>query len=74
MNLLPNELPPFIYRMRVLGYPPGWFADAEIKTSAITGNGLKRVGEFFLYFLESSWITTKSLTKGGQSLLSLSFL
>lgn len=44
LNLHPQELPPFIYRMRVLGYPPGWLADAEIETSGITIYGLDRDG------------------------------
>ncbi|CAN7992003.1 unnamed protein product, partial [Ixodes hexagonus] len=35
LNLHPQELPPFVYRMRVLGYPPGWLKDAEIETSGL---------------------------------------
>ncbi|XP_047498063.1 zinc finger CCHC domain-containing protein 8 homolog isoform X4 [Penaeus chinensis] len=30
LGLRPNQLPVFIYRMRVLGYPPGWLRDAEV--------------------------------------------
>ncbi|XP_037786602.1 zinc finger CCHC domain-containing protein 8 homolog isoform X16 [Penaeus monodon] len=30
LGLRPNQLPIFIYRMRVLGYPPGWLRDAEV--------------------------------------------
>ncbi|XP_042212398.1 zinc finger CCHC domain-containing protein 8 homolog isoform X3 [Homarus americanus] len=30
LGLKPNQLPLFIYRMRVLGYPPGWLLDAEV--------------------------------------------
>lgn len=29
MGLRKNELPPYIYRMRVLGYPPGWLEEAK---------------------------------------------
>ena len=38
-----NTLPPFIYRMRQLGYPPGWLKEAETETSGLTlydGNGM----------------------------------
>ncbi|XP_064466335.1 zinc finger CCHC domain-containing protein 8 homolog isoform X2 [Ornithodoros turicata] len=30
-----EELPPFIYRMRVLGYPPGWLMEAEVESSGL---------------------------------------
>lgn len=30
LGLKHNQLPLFIYRMRVLGYPPGWLLDAEV--------------------------------------------
>lgn len=40
LNLHPQELPPFVYRMRVLGYPPGWLKDAEIETSGLQIFGL----------------------------------
>lgn len=30
LGLRPNQLPLFIYRMRVLGYPPGWLKEAEV--------------------------------------------
>lgn len=29
LGLHRNELPPYIYRMRMLGYPPGWIKEAE---------------------------------------------
>lgn len=29
LGLRKNELPPYIYRMRVLGYPPGWLEEAK---------------------------------------------
>ncbi|KAJ1093202.1 hypothetical protein NDU88_006309 [Pleurodeles waltl] len=31
-----NHLPPFIYRMRQLGYPPGWLKDAEMENSGLS--------------------------------------
>uniref|UniRef100_A0A3Q3WVJ3 Zinc finger CCHC domain-containing protein 8 n=1 Tax=Mola mola TaxID=94237 RepID=A0A3Q3WVJ3_MOLML len=38
-----NTLPPLIYRMRQLGYPPGWLKEAEMENSGLTlydGNGM----------------------------------
>ncbi|XP_076348003.1 LOW QUALITY PROTEIN: zinc finger CCHC domain-containing protein 8 homolog [Tachypleus tridentatus] len=35
LDLLPNQLPQYIYRMRILGYPPGWLKEAEIESSGI---------------------------------------
>uniref|UniRef100_A0A3Q3FCC2 Zinc finger, CCHC domain containing 8 n=1 Tax=Labrus bergylta TaxID=56723 RepID=A0A3Q3FCC2_9LABR len=37
-----NALPPLIYRMRQLGYPPGWLKEAEMENSGLAlydGNG-----------------------------------
>ncbi|KAF7661606.1 hypothetical protein LDENG_00258070 [Lucifuga dentata] len=31
-----NMLPPLIYRMRQLGYPPGWLKEAEMENSGLT--------------------------------------
>ncbi|XP_026176852.1 zinc finger CCHC domain-containing protein 8 isoform X2 [Mastacembelus armatus] len=31
-----NTLPPLIYRMRQLGYPPGWLKEAELENSGLT--------------------------------------
>uniref|UniRef100_A0A1I8PQS2 CCHC-type domain-containing protein n=1 Tax=Stomoxys calcitrans TaxID=35570 RepID=A0A1I8PQS2_STOCA len=36
MGLRKGELPFFFYRMRVLGYPPGWLEDAKDEHSGIT--------------------------------------
>uniref|UniRef100_T1ITY7 PSP proline-rich domain-containing protein n=1 Tax=Strigamia maritima TaxID=126957 RepID=T1ITY7_STRMM len=36
LNLGENQLPIHIYRMRVLGYPPGWLSDAKVESSGIT--------------------------------------
>lgn len=30
-----NKLPPLIYRMRQLGYPPGWLKEAEVENSGL---------------------------------------
>ncbi|PVD31346.1 hypothetical protein C0Q70_06758 [Pomacea canaliculata] len=35
MGLLPNQLPPYIYRMRLFGYPPGWLIEANRKASSL---------------------------------------
>lgn len=35
-----SELPFFTYRMRILGYPPGWLQDAEIEESGLEIYGL----------------------------------
>lgn len=38
-----NTLPPLIYRMRQLGYPPGWLKEAEMEYSGLAlydGNGM----------------------------------
>ncbi|KAL3206560.1 hypothetical protein MRX96_010629 [Rhipicephalus microplus] len=40
LNLGPQALPPFIYRMRVLGYPPGWLEYAKVEKSGIKIYGL----------------------------------
>ncbi|MCJ8746738.1 hypothetical protein PDJAM_G00145030 [Pangasius djambal] len=42
LGIVANTLPPFIYRMRELGYPPGWLKEAEMENSGLTlydGNG-----------------------------------
>lgn len=36
LGIVANTLPPFIYRMRELGYPPGWLKEAELETSGLT--------------------------------------
>ncbi|XP_045491453.1 zinc finger CCHC domain-containing protein 8 homolog [Colias croceus] len=36
LGLKRNEIPMHIYRMRMLGYPPGWLEDARISHSGIT--------------------------------------
>lgn len=35
LNLAENDLPIWIYRMRALGYPPGWLSKATVDTSDI---------------------------------------
>ncbi|XP_066509986.1 zinc finger CCHC domain-containing protein 8-like [Hoplias malabaricus] len=36
LGVVSNTLPPFIYRMRSLGYPPGWLKEAEMEHSGLT--------------------------------------
>ncbi|XP_055056859.2 zinc finger CCHC domain-containing protein 8 [Misgurnus anguillicaudatus] len=36
LGITANALPPFIYRMRELGYPPGWLKEAEMENSGLT--------------------------------------
>ncbi|KAM5194751.1 zinc finger CCHC domain-containing protein 8 isoform 2-T2 [Mantella aurantiaca] len=35
LGITNEHLPPFIYRMRQLGYPPGWLKDAELENSGL---------------------------------------
>lgn len=35
MGLADNELPLYIYRMRMLGYPPGWLEHAKVRASGL---------------------------------------
>lgn len=51
-----NTLPPLIYRMRQLGYPPGWLKEAEMENSGLSlydGNGKfeKELNSFTICFL-----------------------
>ncbi|XP_062814702.1 zinc finger CCHC domain-containing protein 8 isoform X1 [Anolis carolinensis] len=36
LGVTEKSLPPFIYRMRQLGYPPGWLKEAEMEKSGLT--------------------------------------
>ncbi|KAJ8286259.1 hypothetical protein GJAV_G00036380 [Gymnothorax javanicus] len=36
LGVTDRTLPPFIYRMRQLGYPPGWLKEAELESSGLT--------------------------------------
>ncbi|XP_059400443.1 zinc finger CCHC domain-containing protein 8-like [Carassius carassius] len=36
LGISSNTLPPFVYRMRELGYPPGWLKEAEMEDSGLT--------------------------------------
>ncbi|XP_061788992.1 zinc finger CCHC domain-containing protein 8 [Nerophis lumbriciformis] len=31
-----NTIPPLVYRMRTMGYPPGWLKEAELENSGLT--------------------------------------
>ncbi|XP_036383012.1 zinc finger CCHC domain-containing protein 8 [Megalops cyprinoides] len=35
LGMAANSLPPFVYRMRQLGYPPGWLKEAEMENSGL---------------------------------------
>lgn len=35
LGVTDKSLPPFIYRMRLLGYPPGWLKEAELEHSGL---------------------------------------
>ena len=35
LRLREDQVPEYIYRMRALGYPPGWLLHAEINSSGI---------------------------------------
>lgn len=35
LGVTDKNLPPFIYRMRQLGYPPGWLKEAELENSGL---------------------------------------
>lgn len=55
LGISDRHLPPFVYRMRELGYPPGWLKDAELENSGLSlydGKGTQssvRVGMIHLY-------------------------
>ncbi|NP_001086929.1 zinc finger CCHC domain-containing protein 8 [Xenopus laevis] len=36
LGIMDKNLPPFIYRMRELGYPPGWLKEAELENSGLS--------------------------------------
>lgn len=45
LGVTDKSLPPFIYRMRQLGYPPGWLKEAEMEHSGLAlydGKGEQR--------------------------------
>lgn len=39
LGLNPKQLPPYVYIMRELGYPPGWLVEAKVKKSGLSVNG-----------------------------------
>lgn len=36
LGLRKKDLPPYIYKMRMLGYPPGWIEEAQISHSNLS--------------------------------------
>lgn len=52
LGVTEKTLPPFIYRMRQLGYPPGWLKEAEMEKSGLTlydGKGKRGEDSVCLY-------------------------
>jgi zinc finger CCHC domain-containing protein 8 len=49
LGLGKHELPKHIYRMRALGYPPGWFEEARISHSGLTLYDSQGKGKFLLH-------------------------
>lgn len=45
LNLAENDIPIWIYRMRALGYPPGWLNKAIVDTSDIFDTDVPKEGE-----------------------------
>lgn len=35
LGIQDKQLPPFLYQMRILGYPPGWLKEAEVYSSGV---------------------------------------
>ena len=50
LGLRDDQLPPYIYQMRVLGYPPGWLEEARMATSGLALFDKHGQGEFWRWF------------------------
>jgi len=35
MGINHQQLPPYIYKMRAIGYPPGWLEEAKVQSSGL---------------------------------------
>ncbi|GIY87597.1 zinc finger CCHC domain-containing protein 8 [Caerostris extrusa] len=46
LGLRPNQIPLYIYRMRLISYPPGWLEEATVETSGINVYDSKGYGRF----------------------------
>jgi zinc finger CCHC domain-containing protein 8 len=47
LGLAKHQLPKHIYKMRTLGYPPGWMEDARISHSGLTLYDSQGKGKYF---------------------------
>uniref|UniRef100_A0A8C4ZLU2 Zinc finger CCHC domain-containing protein 8 n=1 Tax=Gadus morhua TaxID=8049 RepID=A0A8C4ZLU2_GADMO len=64
-----NTLPPLIYRMRQLGYPPGWLKEAEVEKSGLAlydgkGEGLANNNSYHFHSVFSSEPGTPHRSQG----------
>lgn len=50
LGLRSKELPMHIYRMRMLGYPPGWLEHAKVSSSGLTMFDSEVFGHCFLFY------------------------
>lgn len=83
MGLLPNQLPPYIYRMRLFGYPPGWLIEANRKASSLAmydkdGRGMSQRYVLDIKLPISIWIGVTTLPpsrlEGGDSSICVFFI
>ena len=51
-----NTLPPLIYRMRQLGYPPGWLKEAEVEKSGLALYDGKGEGNYCFHCLVAVYL------------------
>jgi len=61
LGLKPNELPPYIYQMRVVGYPPGHLQNARQETSGLAMFGKQGLGESCIDFKFASLTVSNQL-------------
>ena len=45
LGIQENQLPPYIYMMRLHGYPPGWMREAEVESSGMKVYNIKTNGK-----------------------------
>lgn len=63
LGVVANTLPPFIYRMRELGYPPGWLKEAEMENSGLMlYDGKSKL--FVFFFLPKKFAESVSVHNG----------
>lgn len=79
MGLLPNQLPPYIYRMRLFGYPPGWLIEANRKASSLAmydkdGRGMSQRDVLDIKLRISIWIGVTTLPLADLREVTLQFV